>query len=212
MEEVSYPGNLEDGHQVVINIGELFVDLLPKKNESLKSNATIQDQVRQNFAKITGFDVPHRKFKEIVSRFVRMFKANRGRKELGVLFSSWFSESVNIDVDKETVNNATLFKKPEPTVSVTTTPCSTTPAAPLLATPSFSSSSRQSSTVPSTPLSISLTSRGGNATPSSTPLTSRKVNVLRKLRQTSFPSTPSRNVAGLTTASTPNSIKLKPVI
>ena len=55
-------------YTALVNIGELFSGWSHKKSEKIvKPKNEIQELVRQKFIDITGLDVPHREFKNLVA-------------------------------------------------------------------------------------------------------------------------------------------------
>ena len=60
----------------------------------MKSNSDVQKLVTKEFKGLTGIEVPHRDFRNIVHTFVTKVKKNNSRIELDKLLSDWFNGSV----------------------------------------------------------------------------------------------------------------------
>ena len=91
-------------YTALVNIGELFSGWSHKKSEKIvKPKNKIQELVWQKFIDITGLDVPHREFKNLVATFCKKLKTNKGRKDSEIVFCDWFQKYVPVDVDSKTV-------------------------------------------------------------------------------------------------------------
>ena len=87
---------MEQQYGVSLLVGELFTGVNYKDNKNkIKANIVLQHEIRDNFSRITSFEVGHQKFNSVVTNYVNKLKKNKGRKGCYEIFGEWLFESNN---------------------------------------------------------------------------------------------------------------------
>ena len=176
---------MEQQYGVSLLVGELFTGVNYKDNKNkIKANIVLQHEIRDNFSRITSFEVGHQKFHSVVTNYLNKLKKNKGRKGYNEVFGEWFQTFIHIHVEDELVETSSLFSL---STASSVLPESVTPS---------SSASITIPTFPSTPVTVtpsgsSIPRPSFPPTPSPAPLIFKRVQYLKN----SSPSTPSSSTS-----------------